>query len=67
MGFTFDQEDPRPPFIAYDVNGLTLDNFKTQKPAGVETMRLEKVKNLCVSHSPGLADQKAETIANAKE
>lgn len=65
--FTFDQEDQRPPMIAYDADGLTLDNFKTQKAAGVETVRLEKVKNFNVQHSPGLADRKGETVDNGKE
>jgi polygalacturonase len=65
--FTFDQPDQRPPIIAYDVDGLTLDTFKTQKPAGVETISLEKVRNLTVRNSPGLADRKSETIAGAKE
>jgi glycosyl hydrolase family 28 len=65
--FTFDHEDQRPPIIANDVDGLTLDGLKTQKTAGVETMRLENVKHLSVKNSPGLADQKTETIAKAKE
>jgi polygalacturonase len=65
--FTFDHEDQRPPIVAYDVDGLTLDHFKTQKPAGLETIRLEKVRNLRVLASPGLTDQKTETIAIGKE
>jgi polygalacturonase len=54
--FIFDQTDLRPPLIAYDLDGLGLDNFKTQRPAGVQAMRLEKVSNLNVRNSPGLAD-----------
>jgi polygalacturonase len=65
--FTFDQEDQRPPIIAYDVDGLTLDKFKAQKPDGVETVRLENVKHLSVQNSPGLADRKPGTIDNGNE
>jgi len=58
VGFTFDQEEPRPPIIAYDVDGLTLDRFTVQKPADVEILRSDKVKNVSVHDSPGLADTK---------
>jgi hypothetical protein len=63
--FSFDQDDPRPPIVAYDVDGLSLEDFKTQKPADVPTLRLEKVKNLSVEHCPGMPDRKEATIANA--
>ena len=63
----FDQADQRPPIIAYDVDGLTLDKFNTQKPAGVETLRLEDVQHLTVQDCPGLPNQKIEAIADRKE
>lgn len=56
--FTFDQKDLRPPIVAYDVAGLTFDGCKTQKPAGVDAIRTEKVTNLSVHNSPDLAGQK---------
>lgn len=55
--FTFDHPDVRPPVVAYDVDGLTLDNFKTQRAPGVAALRLQKVKALAVHDSPGLKDQ----------
>jgi polygalacturonase len=65
--FTFDQEDVRPPIIAYDVDGLTLENFKTKKPAGIETIRWEKLSNLNVHDSPGLPDRNVKAPADGKE
>ncbi len=65
--FSFEAEDRRPPLAAYDVDGLTLDNFKTEKPAGIETMRMEKVENFTVLNSPGIPDRKGQTIAKARE
>jgi hypothetical protein len=65
--FAFEAEDQRPPLVVYDVDGLQLDGFKTQKPAGPEMMRLDKVKNSTVRNSQGLADRKVETIDKAKE
>lgn len=65
--FTFDQPDQRPPIVAYDVDGLTLDQFKTQKPSSLETLRLTNVRNLNLVNSPGLPDQKAATVSDGKE
>lgn len=66
--FGFEADDQRAPPVIYGVDGLTFDNLKVRKtPAGVETMRLEKVKNLTVRNSPGLADRKAETMDKSKE
>lgn len=64
---TYDQPDARPPLVISDADGLTFDNFKIQKSASGETMHLENVRHLSVQNSPGLADQKTENIANAKE
>jgi polygalacturonase len=67
VGFGFENEDARTPLVVVNVDGLTLDKFKTQKPAGVETIRLENVKHLSVQNSPGLADRKPGTIDNGNE
>ena len=64
---TFDKPDTRPPMVVSNVDGLTLDNFTAQKTDGLETLRLENVRNLVVRNSPGLVDQKTEIIANGKE
>jgi hypothetical protein len=40
------------------VDGFVLDEFNTQRPAAdVQTLKLEKVRNLTVHNSPGLADR----------
>jgi hypothetical protein len=65
--FAFEAEDQRPPLVVFDVDGFELDGFKTQKPAGIETMRLEQIKNLTVQNSPDLSTRKAETIDKVKE
>jgi hypothetical protein len=64
---TFEAEDQRPPLVVFEANGFTLDNFKTQKPAGVDTMHLGKVTGFTVHDSPGLADRSSVTVAKAKE
>jgi len=66
--FAFQGKDERPPLVAYDVDGFTLDGFKSQSPAaGVDALRLEKIKNLTVRNSPGLADRKAVTVEKSRE
>lgn len=63
--FAFEQPDERPPLVAYDVDGFVLDGFKTQQPpAGVQTLKLENVRNLAVHNSPGLADRTAASAEN---
>lgn len=59
--FTFDQPDVRPPVVAYEVNGLTLDNFSTPKTAGVDTLKLDKVTNLVIRNSPGVTSNTVAT------
>jgi polygalacturonase len=63
----FEKEDQRPPLVAFDVDGLELENFKTEKAQGVETLRLEKVNNLSIRNSPGLPDATGENIAKGKK
>ena len=53
--------------MVFEADGFTLDNFKTQKPAGVDTMHLDKVTGFTVHDSPGLADRNSVTVAKAKE
>lgn len=65
--FVFETEDQRPPLVASDVEGFEMDGFKSQKPPGIETLRLERVKNLTVRNSPGLADRQSATVEKAKE
>jgi hypothetical protein len=65
--FAFETEDQRPPLVAFDVDGLELDNFRSAKPADIEMMRLEQVKNFTVQNCPGLPARKAVTVDKAKE
>lgn len=65
--FAFEAEDQRPPLVVFDVDDFLLDGFKTQKPMGVETLRLESIVNFTVRNSPGLAEQtKARIIGILK-
>jgi hypothetical protein len=65
--FAFEKLDQRPPLVVFDVDGLCLDNFHAEKAEGVETMRLEQVKDLSIRDCPGLADQRVATIEKAKK
>jgi len=63
----FETDDPRPPLAVLDVDGFVLDGFKAQKPAGLETIRMEGVKNLTVRNSPGLANRTGATVSKGAE
>ena len=65
--FAFEAEDQRPPLVASDVDGFELDGFQSQKPAGIEMMKLEQVRNFTVQNCPGLADRKAANVEKGKE
>src|SRR6185295_17901894 len=58
----FEKEDGRPPIVAFDVDGFELDHFKTQKAAGVETMKLERVKGLTLRDCPELKEAAAINV-----
>ena len=64
---TFDEPDQRPPAVFYDVDGLSIDQFKTQKADGVDMLRLEKVKHLKIHDSPGLADTTTALVEKGRE
>ncbi len=65
VAFTFNQPVPCPPIVAYDVDGLTLNNFNSPKSAGGEVIQLKNVKNLVVENSLGLNNQRVAAITRA--
>jgi polygalacturonase len=65
--FGFENADARTPLVISGVDGVNLDNFKTQKSSAGDSLRMDNVQNLTVKNSPGLAARKGETIANAGE
>ena len=65
--FAFESAEPKPPLVAFDVDGFELDNFKSPKSSGGETMRLEQIRNLTVRNSTGLRGRKAETMDKVRE
>ena len=52
----FMQEDRRPAFVLDDVDGADFQHVKAQKPAGVSTIVLKKVKNFTSRGSTPLPD-----------
>jgi len=48
--FAFQQDDYRSPLVASDVDGLTLDTFRSQKPQSVPLTKFENVRNLRVEN-----------------
>ena len=58
----FESPDARTPLVLDNVDGVTFDNFKTQKSSGGRTTRLAKVAGFSVRNSPGLADRQAVTV-----
>lgn len=63
----FESAEPRPALVARDVSGLTLDNVGLQRFDKSPVMRLEKVENLSVQTSPGLADRTGATVNASDE
>ncbi len=67
VAFTFDHPVQCPPVVAYDVDGLTLDDFKSPKSTSGVVMQLKNVKNLSVENSSGLKDQNIAAINQTNE
>ncbi|HTA95163.1 MAG TPA: hypothetical protein VK769_03475, partial [Verrucomicrobiae bacterium] len=65
--FGFENSDARIPLFIDNVDGVALDNFKTQKSSAGRTIRLEHVKNFTVENSPDLKDRRSVTMANDVE
>lgn len=62
-----EKPSPKPSIVMTDVDGLTLDGFKTAPSQGIETVRLENVKNLTVKNSPPLKDAAGVDAADFKQ
>jgi hypothetical protein len=56
----YETPDPKPPLVAFDVDGFVFDGFKTQVGDGVTPARFEQVRRLVVKDSPVLEDVKSE-------
>jgi polygalacturonase len=65
--FGFENADARTPLVIDNVDGVTLDGFKSQKSSDGATMRLEQVKDFTVQNSPGLPDRKSVAVEDDKE
>ena len=65
--FSFENADARTPLVVDNVDGVTLDDFKSQQSASGQTMRLKNVKNLTVQDSPGLKDRQSATVESGNE
>jgi len=58
----YESPDSRASIVARDVADLELNDVKIQKFPGIHLMRLEKIDNLLVHHSAGLADRQDRHI-----
>jgi len=58
----FKAEDARPVVAAFDVTGFGLDGLKWQRSPGEAALRLDKIDNLSVNHSPPLRDRINENV-----
>lgn len=65
--FQFTAPDTRVPLVIDNVDGVTLDNFKSEKSAEGKTVRLLNVKNLSTQNSPPLPDEKLPNTDNLTE
>jgi len=65
--FGFETPDARTPLVIDNVDGVTLDNFKSQKSASGQTLRLINVKDFTVQNSPDLKDRKSVSAEKSEE
>lgn len=54
VALRFDHPDPRPALVASNVDGLTLDHFQAEPSTAGAVLRLDDVRHLAVTSSPGL-------------
>ena len=54
VDLSLDTPDQRPALVISDADGLTFDHVRVQKTEGVETVKMDQVKNFAVTDSPGL-------------
>lgn len=64
---SWEREDQRPALVVSEVNRLELDRFNAPKTSGGQILRLNKIDNLTVRASAGLAERNGETISPLKE
>jgi hypothetical protein len=67
VDLTYETGDPRPSLIAHKVVGLTLEDVKLQRFAGVPLLRLKKIDQLQMARCPGLPDQTIERVDAAEK
>ena len=58
--FSFVEEDHRPAMVCDDVDGLEIDDFKSQAAENVPLVKFESVKDLVIRNSPSLKGDKNE-------
>ena len=58
--FSFAEEDQRPAMICNDVEGLEIDDFKSQVAENVALAKFDQVKDLVIRNSPSLKRDKNE-------
>jgi polygalacturonase len=63
----FENSDARTPLVIDNVDGLTLHDFKTQKSAGGQTLRLAKVSAFSVRNCDDLKPRESVTVEKGEE
>jgi hypothetical protein len=63
----YESPDSRASIVARDVADLELNDINIQKFPGSPLMRLEKIDNLLVHHSPGLSDRQERHVEQIEE
>ena len=67
VSFTFTAQDGRPPLVFSDINGLTIDGFKSQKSEVGSLMKMDKVRNCTIGKTPGIASRQGVQIDRSLE
>ena len=63
----YETPDFRPPLVVWDAAGISLDNFISPKPEGVDMMHLKDVTGLTILQSEGLQNTKNETVKEGRK
>ncbi len=58
--FKYDKPDYRPPVVLWDARNVEVTGFRSPLPQGVDMMRTQKVTDLRIRDSQGLADTPAQ-------
>lgn len=62
VSFTFTGQDGRPVLTFADINGLTIDAFRSKKPDAGPILKMERVNDCTILNTPGLPECRGVSV-----